>query len=382
MADEAARGLQYEYKANSNLVLQADLRLIDRRGRDEATGEVVSLSGKLLGSRMGDKAVRTKPPAELEAPKAKKSKRAKRDELEKQYTVGRTSSILDESAYDGALEGLYKPKTPETKQTFEILLSFIQEALGDQPHDVLIGAADEVLRTLKNDRMRDKERKKETEELLGASLAEERFALLVNLGKKITDFGHHGGDNDEEENIDETYGINVQFQESDEEEMDIEGPEDDDDDDEEKENGDSGDKYDDHAIKAEGSESSRARDSKSKSLSPNDIDAHFIQRKISKYYDDATVSQKKSKEVLEILQNAENDRECENHLVLLLGYDCFELIKILMKNRDMITYCIRLKMAQNDDEREKIMSDMRKSSHLRRILNQLEGMYFLECNMF
>lgn len=51
------------------------------------------------------------------------------------------------------------------------------------------------------------------------SIAEERFALLVNLGKKITDFG-----NDDvkmpgagEENIDETYGINVQFEESEEE---------------------------------------------------------------------------------------------------------------------------------------------------------------------
>ena len=165
-------------------------------------------------------AVRTKPPAEL-APPAKKSKRSKRDDYEKKFVETRTSSILDGDS--GALEGLYKPKTPETKQTFEVLLSFIQEALGDQPHDVLIGAADEVLRTLKNDRLRDKERKKETEELLGASLPEERFALLVNLGKKITDFGHHGGDNDEDENIDETYGINVQFQESDEEEMDIEG---------------------------------------------------------------------------------------------------------------------------------------------------------------
>ena len=155
-------------------------------------------------------------------PKAKKSKRSKRDEYENKVVASRTSSILDDRAYDGTLEGLYKPKTPETKQTFEVLLSFIQEALGDQPHDVLIGAADEVLRTLKNDRLRDKERKKETEELLGAALAEERFALLVNLGKKITDFGSHGGDNDEEENIDETYGINVQFQESDEEEMDLE----------------------------------------------------------------------------------------------------------------------------------------------------------------
>ena len=34
-----------------------------------------------------------------------------------------------------------------------------------------------------------KEKKRETEALLGP-LAEERFALLMNLGKKITDFGH------------------------------------------------------------------------------------------------------------------------------------------------------------------------------------------------
>ena len=57
-----------------------------------------------------------------------------------------------------------------------------------QPRDVLCGAADEVLQVLKNDKMKDKERKKEVESLLG-NLAEERFALLVNLGKKITDWG-------------------------------------------------------------------------------------------------------------------------------------------------------------------------------------------------
>lgn len=56
-----------------------------------------------------------------------------------------------------------------------------------QPRDVLCGAADEVLIVLKNDRMKDKEKKKEVEGLLG-ELAEERFALLVNLGKKITDW--------------------------------------------------------------------------------------------------------------------------------------------------------------------------------------------------
>lgn len=73
------------------------------------------------------------------------------------------------------------------------------------------------------------------------SLADERFALLVNLGKKITDFGtdEKGTANTGnffciifsyvwviflnvicfylEDNIDETYGINVQFEESEEE---------------------------------------------------------------------------------------------------------------------------------------------------------------------
>ena len=55
MADEAARSLLYEYKANSNLVLQADRSLIERRARDEATGEVLSLTGNLTGTRMGDR---------------------------------------------------------------------------------------------------------------------------------------------------------------------------------------------------------------------------------------------------------------------------------------------------------------------------------------
>ena len=91
-----------------------------------------------------------------------------------------------------------------------------------------------------------------------------------------------------------------------------------------------------------GSEVMQKSDQKSKSLHPADIDAHWLQRKLKPFFEnDATISQKKSKDVLEILKNAENERECENHLVLLLGYECFELIKILLKNRDMISYCIQ-----------------------------------------
>ena len=71
--------------------LQADLRLIEKRGRDESTGEVISLSGKLGRSRMGDKAVRMKPQTadkEAEAARGKKGKRSRRDAAERDFVSG------------------------------------------------------------------------------------------------------------------------------------------------------------------------------------------------------------------------------------------------------------------------------------------------------
>lgn len=61
-----------------------------------------------------------------------------------------------------------------------------------QPRDILCGAADEVLAVLKNDKMRDKERRREVEQLLGPA-DDTRYHVLVNLGKKISDYG---GDKD------------------------------------------------------------------------------------------------------------------------------------------------------------------------------------------
>lgn len=42
-----------------------------------------------------------------------------------------------------------------------MLFSFMQEALGDLPMNILVGVADEVLVTLKNDKMSSKEKKKQ-----------------------------------------------------------------------------------------------------------------------------------------------------------------------------------------------------------------------------
>ena len=59
MAESHAFKQQYGYQQNSNLVLQVDRQLVDKRAKNEATGEVKSLVGRLGVSKMGDRAVRT-----------------------------------------------------------------------------------------------------------------------------------------------------------------------------------------------------------------------------------------------------------------------------------------------------------------------------------
>jgi hypothetical protein len=94
-----------------------------------------------------------------------------------------------EAAFDELdITGVYKPRTQETRNTFEIFLSLLQEIIGDQPREILHGSAHEILLILKSDSVREKEKKKEVEELFSAKLTEERFALLSNLSRKITDF--------------------------------------------------------------------------------------------------------------------------------------------------------------------------------------------------
>lgn len=56
---------------------------------------------------------------------------------------------------------------------------------------------------------------------------------------------------------------------------------------------------------------------------------------MSKVYDDPTQAQTKVKEVIDILKEAEDERDVENQLVLLLGFNQFDLIKLLRSNRQL-----------------------------------------------
>ena len=165
MAEDHARNRQYEYRANSNLVLQADRD--KRAGANEPTGEVESLAGR-MAYHMGDKVGTGAAAPELE--EKKKKAQAKRDrtakeaeastveKLKKQkvFVAGRGSNIMTETDELEAIN--YRPKTRESKQAYEGILSVVQQSIGDQPQDVLRGAADEVLGLLKDDSLRDPER--------------------------------------------------------------------------------------------------------------------------------------------------------------------------------------------------------------------------------
>eukprot|EP00124_Ichthyophonus_hoferi_P001685 Ihof_evm4s95 gene=Ihof_evmTU4s95 len=361
MADERARMSQYEYKANSNLVLQADRSLISRVNRDEPTGEVMSLRDKLVGIKMGERAERARPPEMAERKAKRQKKDMKREELKNKM---KTTSLMTDDLFAGLA---YRPKTRETRQIYELVLSFIQSLLGDQPRDVICGAADEVLVVLKDGSTKDIEKKKGTEEMLG-QMSDERFHQLLGLSKKITDYveGQEGG----EEGIDEEVGVAVVFDDEDESD-DGDGDEIRDEGSEEEEGGVEADMVD--ALHGEGIEEDSSVQRPKDKIDPREIDAFWLQRELAKFYDDAMTTQKYANEVLEVLQTGADERDIENKLVLLLGYDKFEFVKLIRKNRLEVLYCTRRAKAQDDVEKAAIEEEMKGIPELQPILAALLG---------
>ncbi|KIH48641.1 hypothetical protein ANCDUO_21286, partial [Ancylostoma duodenale] len=213
---------------------------------------------------MGDKYMRTKAPIQEQ----KKKRKKKADEED--FRIMSKSVIGDNTE----LMGSYKPRTQETKQTYEVILAFIQEAIGDQPRDILCGAADEVLAVLKSDKIREKEKKKEVELLLG-SLTDERTAVLINLARKITDFSMEDEHKMEMDELDENEGVNVHFDESDEEQDavidEIKNV------DESSSDDEGGEEAEHNEILKGGGFDEEEAAAKKDALHPRDIDAHWIQ---------------------------------------------------------------------------------------------------------
>eukprot|EP00053_Salpingoeca_punica_P020082 m.207381 g.207381 ORF g.207381 m.207381 type:complete len:2142 (+) comp17788_c0_seq1:161-6586(+) len=361
MAEDAARNAQFEYKQLASLVLQPDRNLIDHhRSRNEATGEVLSLNNRLEGQRMGERAGRERP-QELEDRKAKRAKKA-----EEKARESRTQPNLFQSAAFAKLNLRYRPKTRETQRVYETILSYVTELLGSQPTDILCGAADEILEILKDEASKTKEKHKELESLLG-KLSEDKFTQFIALAKRITDFGTDESQEAEEGGMDEELGVALVF---DKEDDDVE-------------EGDDEDEVRDVVEDdLEGGEEAaydselRTRDGLGENVVSADhidarsVDAYWLQRELSKYWSDAVESQTMANSVLSALQDSKDDRDCENKLVSVLGYDKFDFVKLLRANRNLVLYATKLARAQ-DEERVQIEAQMRADPELEKLLTRI-----------
>ena len=56
-----------------------------------------------------------------------------------------------------------------------------------------------------------------------------------------------------------------------------------------------------------------------------------------------------------LLVTQAEERDCENKLVVLLDYDKFDLIKLLLKHRWKVAACTQLAQAQNDAAKEALL---------------------------
>ncbi|XP_014500879.1 DExH-box ATP-dependent RNA helicase DExH12 [Vigna radiata var. radiata] len=378
-AEAHARFKQYEYRANSSLVLTTDSR---PRDTHEPTGEPESLWGKIDPKSFGDRAYRGRPvelDEKLEKAKNKKKKKDRDAAADAAVSVpSKRRRVQHDSVLSASDDGVYQPKTKETRAAYEAMLSVIQHQLGGQPLSIVSAAADEILAVLKNDSLKNTDKKKDIEKLLNP-IPNHVFDQLVSIGKLITDFqeatdvSNGNSAMDGEEGLDDDVGVAVEFEENedDDEESDLDIVQDDEEEEEDgvEQNGSAamqmGGGIDDEDME-DGNEGM--------SLNVQDIDAYWLQRKISLAFEqqiDPQQCQKLAEEVLKILAEGD-DREVESKLLFHLEFDKFSLIKFLLRNRLKIVWCTRLARAQDQEERERIEEEM-KGTELQPILEQLHA---------
>jgi len=446
---------QYDYRATSNIVLAPDRRTDagggGRRGGGaggggggggaEPTGEPGSLAGRLIG-KMGDRVERTRPEA-LQGEKegkdgAKRKRRAAADadgaNTTGEFLVGggrkRGGGGGGGNFYGGAsvldvdTAGFYRPRTRETRAAYEALLNAVHAAFGDQPRDVLRGAADEVLAALKDERRTDPERQAEVGALLGAPVGDDRFAELVAIGKLVTDYvpegeqlgARDGGGGDEGGELpdapDADAGVAVEFEDEDDEDAgadEVGVVVDTDDEDEdigarrmagrggggggggrgaedgsgggdsgsgESGSGESGSDEDDE----EGGGARRSRQQKrqqqqqQQQLPVTEIDAYWLQRKVAAAFGgslDAPAAQDLAARVAAALRAAPTAAAAEGPVVQLLGLERFALARELLRHRAKVAWVTALRQAQTDDERAAVERDMLHDPEAAAVLGEL-----------
>ncbi|KAF1992121.1 Sec63-domain-containing protein [Aulographum hederae CBS 113979] len=420
MPDQDEKGAKalagYKYGAMSNLVLQSqhDKRLGGSRRGDEHTGDPESLAGRINIREMGSGTTREHAPIEKRKPKGPLNVergdfwegQAVLEREQRKRKRGQNAAFQGSSILASEIEDLrYKPRTPATRATYELITLIVRRNLGDVPDATTISCADAILEVLMNEDLKDTEKKKAVDEWLGKSrdstMGNKEYNELVNLSKKLTDY-HNQEDDDEEEvvvqinepgengEVDEKQGVAVVF--DDEEEGDDQAPtfevrdeassdeEDSDEEDADRDLTKAGAEEDadgevilDSGLAAAGSDDKRD----ALNMSVHDIDAYWLQRQIGQIFPDAITQQGKTRDAIQILSGISEDgdekplREVENDLMELFDYDHNELVAKLVFNRDKVVWVTRWKRVIEEKEaKATVEREMIAAGH-RAILDEL-----------
>jgi len=388
----------YNYGAISSLVLTADRSVLPRRDK-EPDGAPSSLVGRINPNEMGSRVVRAQP-KDMDKKKKKALAAAAAEGQDEQRRERRRAMESGGFGYTDIIEatqgveGLtYRPRTAETKEVYELMLSIVYMALGDQTQDIVRSAADAVLEALKQESVKDFDKKREIEGVLGP-ITGEQFAQLLSLSKKVTDWTGDGEEDAgvdpdmerKDAEIDDEVGVAVVFDEEEqEEEEDAEGYEvrdessgdeddgdnDNDDDDDDDDNEMDTDAPADESLVIGGKTRDKTQNSQKGIVSPHSIDGFWVQRQISEIYPDPVTAADKASSVLSILGSESNLRDCENQLMELFDYQSHHIIQVFIKNRDAIVWCTKL-MRSDADERVNVEVAMREKG-VGWILRELAG---------
>jgi pre-mRNA-splicing helicase BRR2 len=405
MTDREELQKQYSYAAMSSKVEMSTVR----RERGAPTGEVESLRGRNDIGRMGDRIVPPPPPKK----KAKISTSQPEEPVPKRSsstaTMHPTIAIAGETILDLGHDldhQSYRPSTEHARLAYEQLLGLLSSKDFDlssmSGSTVLKDAAGEVLRILKDEHGRDPEKHEEISQLLTGkksiqatrALSKENFAKMVQLAKQMDDYNksRSGGgttnENRQAETMNDEMGVAVVFDEEEDQEhsdSDID------------QNvvvdsaSSSSEDEQDLALDTQGASSDIEKDDEEKQvllqekktsradrfLSVHEIDAHFLQRQISKHVmqDDADEAAAKAQQVLDILdiRNTSDLRECENKLLVLLGFENFNVIKLILNHRVKVWACVSIKRAQSEAERREIETVLVQHEEGRRVLEEIHA---------
>ncbi|KAJ1733400.1 Pre-mRNA splicing [Coemansia biformis] len=439
----------YQYAGNSNLVLPSDRPKVARRG--ERGKEIESLWSKIDPREMGDRVQREAP----QKPRAK-TEEEERLSLERKRTRREQRALRTNYGYENIIaatedmEGMYRPRTQETRRVWDLMLAQSRNYLGDQTPEVLLSAADEALAVLKDDSLREAAKKKQVESLFGSSVGEAEFSRFIQLARQITDYGgDDGGDAGAADGAagapDDEGGIAVVFGGSDADSDDdgdegmlgggdagpashvVDAGSSDDDSDggfgpaapdagadersgAESDGGQEGDdvaggyrtvihgyhekdakrlnQRNEERAKAAAAAASTtvsygsatphaaasdeaARDAgdsemdvsgpsaagrgEADKLVPRSIDAFWLQRQVGKDYTDPLVVQEKTTEAARLMSDPKIVLgELENELAELFEYEHFDTVQVLVSNRDMIVWCMRLARAEAESDHEQL----------------------------